>query len=142
VGPPRQRATPIRTDADGAELLADRAAIDAAAAAGDRVHDREIADLALLSPVTTPCRVVAQMVNYRSHAKESGFDPGKVSPTFFRKASGSVVGPTDDVVAPAHVRLLDYEVELGLVMGPRSPWAPRSRQTLGDYVAGLSSRTM
>ena len=132
-------ATPIRTDATTtAELLADRAAIDAAAAAGDRVHDREIADLALLSPVTTPCRVVAQMVNYRSHAKESGFDPGKVSPTFFRKASGSVVGPTDDVVAPAHVRLLDYEVELGLVMGAPLPVGTTvTAETLGDYVAGL-----
>lgn len=132
-------ATPIRTDATTtAELLADRAAIDAAAAAGDRAHDREIADLALLSPVTTPCRVVAQMVNYRSHAKESGFDPGKISPTFFRKASGSVVGPTDDVVAPAHVRLLDYEVELGLVMGAPLPVGTTvTAETLGDYVAGL-----
>ena len=29
--------------------------------------------LSLLSPVTTPCRVVAQAVNYRSHARQSGF---------------------------------------------------------------------
>jgi 2-keto-4-pentenoate hydratase/2-oxohepta-3-ene-1,7-dioic acid hydratase in catechol pathway len=72
--------------------------------------------LPVLSPVTTPCRVVGQAINYRSHARESGFavDPPAV---FFRKSSASLSGPTDDIVRPAHVRLLDYEVELGLVMG-------------------------
>ena len=77
--------------------------------------------LSLLSPVTTPCRVVAQAVNYRSHARESGF--GEDAPAvFFRKSSGSISGPTDDIVRPAHVRLLDYEIELGLVI--RSGPAP------------------
>ncbi|MGH1555613.1 hypothetical protein ACRAWF_38610 [Streptomyces sp. L7] len=45
-----------------------------------------------LSPVTTPCRVVAQMVNYRSHARDSGFS-GDIPATFFRKASGSSLRP-------------------------------------------------
>jgi 2-keto-4-pentenoate hydratase/2-oxohepta-3-ene-1,7-dioic acid hydratase in catechol pathway len=72
--------------------------------------------LPLLSPVTSPCRVVAQAVNYRSHARQTGFgeDPPAV---FFRKSSASISGPIDDVVRPSHVRLLDYEVELGLVIG-------------------------
>ena len=46
----------------------------------------------LLSPVTAPARVVAQMVNYRSHAIDSGFDPDAVPPAFFRKASHSITG--------------------------------------------------
>jgi 2-keto-4-pentenoate hydratase/2-oxohepta-3-ene-1,7-dioic acid hydratase in catechol pathway len=72
--------------------------------------------LSLRSPVTAPCRVVAQAVNYRSHARDTGFgeDP---PPVFFRKSSASLSGPNDDVVRPGHVRLLDYEVELGLVIG-------------------------
>jgi 2-keto-4-pentenoate hydratase/2-oxohepta-3-ene-1,7-dioic acid hydratase in catechol pathway len=50
--------------------------------------------------------VVAQAVNYRGHAQESGF--GESPPAvFFRKSSASVSGPTDDVVRPRHVRLLD-----------------------------------
>jgi len=93
--------------------------------------------LSLRSPVTTPCRVVAQAVNYRSHARESGFgdEPPAV---FFRKSSGSVSGPTDDVVRPAHVRLLDYEIELGLVIrrGP-DPGAAVSDADLPAHVAGL-----
>jgi len=93
--------------------------------------------LSLRSPVTTPCRVVAQAVNYRSHARESGFgdEPPAV---FFRKSSGSVSGPTDDVVRPAHVRLLDYEIELGLVIR-RGPVAGTTvgDADLPDHVAGL-----
>ncbi len=92
----------------------------------------------LQSPVTTPCRVVAQMVNYRSHARESGFDPDAVLPTFFRKASGSISGPTSPVVRPSHVRLLDYEVELGLVLGAPLPvGAVVTVDDLPDLVAGL-----
>jgi 2-keto-4-pentenoate hydratase/2-oxohepta-3-ene-1,7-dioic acid hydratase in catechol pathway len=93
--------------------------------------------LPLLSPVTTPCRVVAQAVNYRSHARESGFgeDPPAV---FFRKSSASVSGPTDDVVRPAHVRLLDYEVELGLVIGRGlAVGTVVTDADLPGYVAGL-----
>jgi hypothetical protein len=40
---------------------------------------------------------------------------------FFRKASGSISGPHDDIVKPDHVRLLDYEVEIGLVLGQEMP---------------------
>ena len=102
-----------------AALLADRAAVHAAlerAATGDAALV-DVADLDLVSPVTAPCRVVAQMTNYRSHVRDAGLDPEHVPLTFFRKTSGSISGPLDDVVRPAHVRLLDHEVEVGLVIG-------------------------
>ena len=134
------RAVRVETTATTtAGLLADRPAVDDAAvrvAAGAGAV--AVADLDLLSPVTTPCRVVAQMVNYRSHARESGFDPDAVLPTFFRKASGSVNAPTAPIVRPAHVRFLDYEVELGLVAGAHLPvGATVTQADLGDVVAGL-----
>ena len=101
-----------------AELLADRAAIDAAAA-GPGTADVET--LELISPVSAPCRVVAQMTNYASHVKDSGMNPKTVPMAFFRKTSGSISGPTDDIVKPAHVSLLDYEIEIGLVIGKSMP---------------------
>ncbi|MYS95729.1 fumarylacetoacetase, partial [Streptomyces sp. SID5464] len=89
------RAVPVETKADTtAELVADRASVREAAASGE--PGRPVADLVALSPVTTPCRVVAQMVNYRSHARDSGFT-GDIPPAFFRKASGSVSGPGEAV---------------------------------------------
>jgi 2-keto-4-pentenoate hydratase/2-oxohepta-3-ene-1,7-dioic acid hydratase in catechol pathway len=93
--------------------------------------------LALRSPVTTPCRVVAQAVNYRGHAQESGFGDNPPA-VFFRKSSASVSGPTDDVVRPRHVRLLDYELEVGLVMGRRLEVGTTvTDSALPSYVAGL-----
>jgi hypothetical protein len=75
----------------------------------------------LLSPVTAPARVVAQAVNYRSHATDSGFDPDTVPPAFFRKASHSITSPTGDIIRPEGIGSLDYEVELGLVIGADLP---------------------
>lgn len=117
-----------------AELLADRPAIAAAASAETVPVD----GLALVSPVTAPCRVVAQMTNFASHVKDVGMDPDTVPLTFFRKSSGSISGPYDDVLRPGHVRLLDYEVEIGLVIGREMPVGTTvTDDTLADYVAGL-----
>jgi 2-keto-4-pentenoate hydratase/2-oxohepta-3-ene-1,7-dioic acid hydratase in catechol pathway len=83
-------AAPIATSAvTTAELLADREAI-ATAAAG--AHTEPLESLGVLSPVTTPCRVVAQMTNYASHARDAGLNPTALPLTFFRKASGSING--------------------------------------------------
>jgi 2-keto-4-pentenoate hydratase/2-oxohepta-3-ene-1,7-dioic acid hydratase in catechol pathway len=56
----------------------------------------------------------------------------------FRKSWVSVCGPTDDIVRPGHVRLLDYEVELGLVLRATVD-APRTveRADLPDLVGAL-----
>jgi 2-keto-4-pentenoate hydratase/2-oxohepta-3-ene-1,7-dioic acid hydratase in catechol pathway len=132
------RAIGVDTDAvTTAELLADRPAV-AAAGRKDPSTAIPVAELELVSPVTAPCRVVAQMVNYRSHARDSGVDPDRVPITFFRKASGSISGPFDDIRTPSHVRLLDYEVEIGLVLGAEVPVGTRvTAATLADVVAGL-----
>ncbi|MER7455119.1 fumarylacetoacetate hydrolase family protein [Nocardia beijingensis] len=117
------------------ELLVERDAITAAASGTDTVA---VGSLSLLSPVTAPCRVVAQMTNFASHVKDSGMDPEAVPLTFFRKASGSISGPYDDVVRPAHVSLLDYEVEIGLVFGREMPVGSEiDAENLADYIAGL-----
>ena len=124
-----------------AGLLADRAvlqeSIDAAQATAPR--DAVPADsVDLLSPVTAPARVVAQAVNYRSHATDSGFDPDAVPPAFFRKASHSITGPTGDIIRPGGVGFLDYEVELGLVIGAHLPVGTTvSEADLARYVAAL-----
>jgi 2-keto-4-pentenoate hydratase/2-oxohepta-3-ene-1,7-dioic acid hydratase in catechol pathway len=129
-------AARIRTDATTTtEVLANRAAIDEATHAGDTVP---VESLELLSPVTTPCRVVAQATNYASHVRDVGRDPAKTPLTFFRKASGSVVGPFDDIVKPAHVQLLDYELEIGLLIGRELPVGTEvTEANLADFVYGL-----
>jgi len=129
-------AARVPTDAaTTAEVLADRAAINAAANSTDTVP---VDSLELVSPITTPCRVVAQATNYASHVKDVGRDPAKTPLTFFRKASGSVIGPFDDIVKPAHVQLLDYELEIGLVIGRELPVDTEvSEANLAEFVVGL-----
>ncbi|MFD3747314.1 fumarylacetoacetate hydrolase family protein [Nocardia sp. NPDC058633] len=128
----------VRIDTDAtttAELLADRTAIEAARSGSDTTP---VENLALISPVTTPCRVVAQMTNYVSHVKDSGMNPATVPLTFFRKSSGSISGPEDDIVKPTHVRLLDYEIEIGLVFGATLPVGTElDSSNIGDFITGL-----
>ncbi|MEW5809153.1 MAG: fumarylacetoacetate hydrolase family protein [Actinomycetota bacterium] len=130
-------AAKIATSATStADLLADRGAIDAAAAAGGTVS---VEELTLLSPVTTPCRVIAQMTNFESHVKDSGMDPKTVPLTFFRKSSASITGPFGEIVRPAHVMLLDYEVEIGLVIGRDVPAGTTiTENDLADIIAGVT----
>ena len=117
------------------QLLADRAAIEAAVAGADSVA---VDTLKLVSPVTRPCRVVAQMTNFESHVRDAGMDPASVPLTFFRKASASINGPFDEIVKPEHVRLLDYEVEIGLVIGRAiAVGTSISDANLAEFIAGL-----
>jgi 2-keto-4-pentenoate hydratase/2-oxohepta-3-ene-1,7-dioic acid hydratase in catechol pathway len=117
------------------QLLADRAPIEAAAAGAGTVA---VDSLKLVSPVSRPCRVVAQMTNFESHVRDAGMDPASVPLTFFRKASASINGPFDDIVKPEHVRLLDYEVEIGLVIGYPIPVGTAiSDANLAELIAGL-----
>jgi len=123
-----------------AGLLADRVALAAAVGAAQAKQQDAVPaeSLDLLSPVTAPARVVAQAVNYRSHAVDSGFDPERVPAAFFRKASHSVTGPAGDIIRPDGVGFLDYEVELGLVIGADLPVGTTVTDAdLARYVAAL-----
>ncbi len=131
------------TAATTAQLLGDRGAlaqaVSAAQAAATAPQEAVPAgSVDLLSPVTAPARVVAQAVNYRSHALDSGMDPDRVPPVFFRKASHSLTGPTGDITRPDGVGFLDYEVELGLVIGADLPVGTTvTDASLARYVAAL-----
>jgi 2-keto-4-pentenoate hydratase/2-oxohepta-3-ene-1,7-dioic acid hydratase in catechol pathway len=129
-------AAHIDTDATTTgELLAAPEAIDTARASKETVDP---ASLDLVSPVTAPCRVVAQMTNFASHVEDAGLKPESIPLTFFRKASGSISGPYDDIVRPAHVRFLDYEVEIGVVIGRELPVGTEiTEDNWTSFVAGL-----
>jgi len=94
----------------------------------------------ILSPVTRNQQLICQGANYRSHMIESGIDPDQKSfNMFFRKASSAIVPASADIVRPSHVELLDYEVELGLVI-KRDITAPIrvSADDLHEWIAGVT----
>lgn len=108
----------------------------AAANAGRLAFD----DVEPLSPITTPCRVICQGANYRQHAIESGMNPDeRAFNLFFDKTDASITGPNAAVTRPAHVGLLDYEIELALVIR-RAINTPTTItvEDLPDYVFGVT----
>lgn len=94
----------------------------------------------LLSPVTAPCRVYCQGANYRQHMIESGMDPdAKQFNMFFTKADASIASARQSVQRPAHVKLLDYEIELALVFRKRvAEPVTVTAENLADHVFAVT----
>src|SRR3954468_23992513 len=109
-------------------------------AAATRAPSLKLAAVTPLSPVTAPARVICQGANYRQHMIESGVDPdAKRFNMFFEKSDASISAPAGAIVRPAHVQLLDYEIELALVMRkPISGPVTVTADTLHEYVFGLT----
>jgi 2-keto-4-pentenoate hydratase/2-oxohepta-3-ene-1,7-dioic acid hydratase in catechol pathway len=130
----RIEVTPIQTQAATTGALIESLGDLTALADGPTVT---IAAAQLLSPVTTDARLLCQGLNYGEHASQSLVHVRKRN-LLFMKASSSLSSAYADIVRPAGVRLLDYEVEIGLVLRTDITAATRiSEQTLGDYVAGV-----
>ncbi|WP_439547196.1 fumarylacetoacetate hydrolase family protein [Sandarakinorhabdus sp.] len=86
------------------------------AAAAQTSGELVVADR-VLSPVTQDAQFVCQATNYASHVREVGGDPAAiVNNVIFTKASSCIVPADADIIRPKHVKLLDYEIELGLVL--------------------------
>ena len=68
------------------------------------------------SCITSPGKFVAIGLNYSDHAAEVGADIPK-EPIMFMKATSSMCGPNDDVEIVSGSKKLDWEVELGVVIG-------------------------
>ena len=84
-------------------------------------------------PYTGITKFVAIGLNYSDHAAESGL-PVPSEPVVFMKATTSISGPNDDVVQPRDSTKLDWEVELGVVIGTKAQYVPEEKAL--DHVAG------
>jgi len=78
-------------------------------------------------------KFVAIGLNYSDHAKEAGM-PIPAEPIVFSKATTSISGPNDDVIQPKNSTKLDWEVELGAVIGTRAQYVSLDKAL--DFVAG------
>ncbi|HEX8982463.1 MAG TPA: fumarylacetoacetate hydrolase family protein [Ktedonobacterales bacterium] len=90
-----------------------------------------------LSPVTAPCRIIGQGTNYQAHRKETGTHHS--FNLIFAKADSALTSPRGPVVRPRGVQLLDYELELGLVVGraitgPVQVHADRLEEVVAGFV--------
>lgn len=68
-----------------------------------------------------PGKIVCAGRNYRDHAKELGNDVPK-EPLLFLKPPSSVIGDGESIVRPPQSRQIDFEGEIGVVIGERLSW--------------------
>jgi len=84
-------------------------------------------------PVGRVGKIICVGLNYADHAAESG-QPVPDQPVLFMKATSAIVGAFDDVVIPPGTTKVDWEVELGVVIGDVARNVPREAAL--DHVAG------
>jgi 2-keto-4-pentenoate hydratase/2-oxohepta-3-ene-1,7-dioic acid hydratase in catechol pathway len=116
--------------------------------AGDTLSPKGLAKLRKLdidklplvrgNPRIGPCvggtrNFIAIGLNYSDHAAEAGM-PIPKEPIIFNKAPSSICGPNDDTMIPKGASKLDYEIELGIVIGQRARYL--SKRNAMDVVAG------
>lgn len=80
--------------------------------------DVDVSTVKLLAPIERPGKYLAIGMNYREHAKEAerlGIATPKQQ-LWFNKQTSCITGPFDDIL-PGVTEKLDYEVELGVVIG-------------------------
>ena len=84
-------------------------------------------------PVNNIRKIVCIGLNYSDHAAESGL-PIPEEPVVFMKADTSITGPNDDVIIPLASKKLDWEVELGVIIGKTAHYVEESNAL--SHVAG------
>ena len=92
------------------------------------------ADARIGPAIARPSKIVGVGLNYRDHVLEMG---GQVpdEPVLFLKATSAICGPYDDVILPRGALKLDWEVELGVVIGKTARYV--SEATANQHVAGF-----
>jgi 2-keto-4-pentenoate hydratase/2-oxohepta-3-ene-1,7-dioic acid hydratase in catechol pathway len=78
-------------------------------------------------------KMICVGLNYSDHAAESNMAV-PTEPVLFMKATSAIVGPNDDVQIPPGAEKVDWEVELGVVIGREARYVTRERAL--EYVAG------
>jgi len=105
----------------------------------ERVRAGDVARFAgerIGAPIARPHQILAIGLNYRDHAAETG-QAVPDEPILFTKSPNTLIGPNDPVRRPRGSQKLDYEVELGIVIGSRASYLDspaQARDVIGGWV--------
>ncbi|PYN47570.1 MAG: 5-oxopent-3-ene-1,2,5-tricarboxylate decarboxylase, partial [Candidatus Rokuibacteriota bacterium] len=89
----------------------------------------------LHAPITDPGKFICIGLNYRDHAEEAN-QPIPKEPPIFAKWSNAILDPNEPILRPRGSNQLDWEVELGVVIGKTARFVSRDRAL--DYVWGYT----
>ena len=106
---------------------------------GKRSAPVALASVRLAAPIPQPGKLIMAGANTFTHLKEAeplvGNIPPSLNPMVLGKATSSVTGPNDDIILPPETKKLDYEVEIGIVIGKTCRRQPEN--AVKDYIAGF-----
>jgi acylpyruvate hydrolase len=125
---------PLAAGDVGEMLAAGQAPRLAAERAGARAVPAAEADFAPV--VTRPGKVICVGLNYRAHILETGRELPEY-PTLFAKFADTLTGARDDLVLPSVSEKVDWEVELGVIIG-----RPVYRASVDEAEAGIAGYTV
>ena len=94
-----------------------------------------VGDIRIGSPIARPHQILCIGLNYRDHAEETG-QPVPTEPILFTKSPNTLQGPNDPVRVPRESTKMDWEVELGIVIGSRSSYLADERAA-AQAIAGF-----
>ena len=94
-------------------------------------------EVTLLAPIPRPGKILCSGLNYRSHVQENPAAKFLEDPRFFGKFPSVVIGPDAAIRHPGEKFLVDYEVELAVVIGRCMPQGTPARAVM-DHVFGYS----
>ena len=115
-------------------IQAGESALNAAKAAESADAHYTLADVNLEAVISRPPKIIGIGLNYRAHAEESGMELPKV-PLVFTKQSTSANGPFDPIYWSEDSKALDYEGELGVIIGKNCRRVPAGRAS--EVIFGL-----
>ena len=90
-------------------------------------------DQRLAAPLSQVSKIICVGLNYSKHASESGM-PLPKEPVLFFKANSAICGPNDQITIPKNASKLDWEVELGVVIGKKATYV--SKADAFSHIAG------
>ncbi len=89
----------------------------------------------LHAPINDPGKFICIGLNYKDHAAETG-SPVPKEPPVFPMWNNAIVDPGEPILRPRGEKALDWEVELGVVIGKTARFVPRDRAL--DYIYGYT----
>src|SRR5437016_1717873 len=120
---------------DGLQLLEDQVNNLERSSSGIQSYLFQPSEAILRAPVTRPQKLIGIGLNYKDHVEEIKGQAPK-QPLLFGMYSNAIIGPEEAIVLPPMSKQVDYEAELGVVIGRRARQV--GVQIALDYVAGYT----
>mgnify|MGYP001822097455 FL=1 len=129
---------PLTDDIDGAFLADGGIARAKEAAKEGYLPTLDATDLRVGAPIARPPAIICIGQNYAAHAAESGNPPPEMPIVFFKHPS-SMIGPNDPIALPRGSSKVDWEVELGIVIGTRSTYLESDKAVMAAIAGYVTS---